>query len=73
MKTFRFHICHPGESAAGIRPYTDTVTVSVESGEVPDHEEFTDLIADALRQWFDGAGISRPEIVRIESEEIDDR
>lgn len=53
---FTFQIEHHGERAAGIHPYTDTLTIELASGE-PGGEsgEFQEHIRKALLEWYDGA------------------
>lgn len=56
--TIKFEVHHPGELAAGLRPFRDTVTVACESGEwggAPG--EFESYMEDCLKQWFDGAHV----------------
>lgn len=55
-----FDVFNPGEPAAGIIGYTDTVTIEIQSGE-PGGEpgEFENHIQEALADWFDGAKITR--------------
>ena len=53
-----FDIVHPGEIAAGIRGFTDLVSVDVDSGN-PGGEagEFEERIRQALIEWYDGARV----------------
>jgi hypothetical protein len=56
--TLTFDVEHPGELQAGIRAYSDTVTVTVDSGDPggsPD--EFTEEMQRFLLAWFDGAAV----------------
>lgn len=56
MHTYNFEITHPGEMGAGIRPYTESVTVIV--GDDPggdDNNPFEKFMTESLMQWFDGA------------------
>ena len=57
-----FEINHPGEPAAGIIGFTDTVSVKIESGD-PGGEpgEFEAHIQEALAEWYDGAQVKRIE------------
>lgn len=56
----KFTIFHPGELAAGIIGFTDTVTVSVESGDPGGYPgEFESFIQDCLREWYDGAKVEK--------------
>lgn len=51
----KFNIEHKGEIGAGIRSYTDTVIIDVESGDPGgDNEEFMNFMQSALAEWFDG-------------------
>jgi len=53
-----FDVEHPGELQAGLRAYSDTVTVTVDSGDPggsPD--EFTEEMQKFLLGWFDGAAV----------------
>lgn len=53
-----FDVRYAGEAGAGLSPYTDSVTVEIESGE-PGGEpgEFTEYMRKALEDWFDGATV----------------
>ena len=56
--TLTFDVEHPGELQAGIRAYSDRVTVTVDSGDPGgDPGEFETFIQESLSQWFDGAAI----------------
>jgi hypothetical protein len=58
MKEIRFSITDPGESGAGLRGFTDSVTIIVESGDPGgDDGEFEQFIKDALREWYQGATV----------------
>lgn len=58
-KTFRYDIYSPSELSAGIRAYSDTVTVTVHSGDIGGlDEEFEEHIRASLREWFDGASVT---------------
>lgn len=63
-KTWKFEVDHPGERAAGIWSFEDTVKVTVESGD-PGGEpgEFEKDVRAFLLEWFDGAGVSEGEPV----------
>ena len=54
----QFDIISPGEIAAGIRGFTDLVSVDVDSGN-PGGEagEFEEFIRQALADWYDGARV----------------
>lgn len=56
--TLTFDVIHPGERGAGIRAYSDTVTVTVDSGDPGGvQDEFTEEMQKFLLQWFDGAAV----------------
>jgi hypothetical protein len=52
-------IRHPGELGAGIRGYSDTVKITVESGS-PGGEawEFAEFMRQTVAEWFDGARVT---------------
>ena len=56
-----FEIYHPGEMAAGIFPYEDKVTVTVEHDPGGEKGEFEEYMRESLAEWFDGAHVSKPE------------
>src|ERR1700677_2558174 len=57
--TVAFDGYHPGELGGGIRGYSDTVTVSVDSGDPGgDKGEMTDFMQQRLIEWFDGSVVS---------------
>lgn len=53
-----FEIYHPGERAAGILSYSETVEINVRHG-IPEvhHNEFVECMREALASWYDGARI----------------
>ena len=53
-----FDVHNPGDSAAGISPYTDQVTVELASDN-PGGEsgEFEEYIRGSIAEWFDGAKV----------------
>lgn len=56
----KFEIYYPGEKAAGLRSFTDTVTVSCDSNEwggAPG--EFEQFTKESLETWYDGANVRR--------------
>jgi hypothetical protein len=56
--TLTFDVEHPGELQAGIRAYSDCVTVTVDSGDPGgDPSEFQTFILELLSEWFDGAAV----------------
>lgn len=53
-----FDVRHPGEPAAGFNGYTETVKVSVESGDPGGRDgEFAEHMQQALADWFCGAEV----------------
>lgn len=57
--TYVFQVEHPGEPGAGIIGFTDTVTVTLDSGNPGgDEGEFEEDIRSYLAEWFDGAGVT---------------
>jgi hypothetical protein len=47
-----------GDRAAGLHPFTETVTVTVQSGDTGGEEgEFEMFLVNVLNQWYDGAGV----------------
>jgi hypothetical protein len=58
MVTFTYDIDFSGEMAAGLRPFTDTVKISVESNDPGgDAGEFEAFMMEGLRDWYDGASV----------------
>lgn len=57
MQTLIFHIRHPGEPGAGIRSFTETVTISAENDFGGTSSDRTDYFRKALEDWFDGARV----------------
>lgn len=55
-KSFKFHINNSGELGAGLLPYTEEVTVTVEN-DTGDDEEFTEHMRLSLKEWFDGSSV----------------
>jgi len=62
--TLTFDVEHPGELQAGIRAYSDRVTVTVDSGDPGGYpgepygpSEFESYIYKAISEWFDGAAV----------------
>jgi hypothetical protein len=56
--TLTFDIQHPGELQAGLRAYSERVTVTVDSGDAGGEPgEFETFIQESLSQWFDGAAV----------------
>jgi hypothetical protein len=55
---FVFVINHSGEHAAGILPFSDSITIHVTSGDPGGEDgEFEDFMRNALKEWYDGAGV----------------
>ena len=55
MLTLQFHVHSPGEYGAGIRPFDETVSITLQDtreSEI-DLPEFTEHIRKTLRDWFD--------------------
>lgn len=53
-----YRIVRHGERGAGIRPYTQTITVTVKSGDPGgEPEEFAEELQSFLADWFDGAEV----------------
>jgi hypothetical protein len=53
-QSFKFHVYHPPELAAGIRSFDEDVEVTFTNGLAPGTEqEFTEAFQDFLREWFD--------------------
>jgi len=62
-KQYVYQIAHPGDRAAGLVPYTDTITVIVDSGQPGgEPKEFETQLQRWLWEWFDGAGVSEAEV-----------
>jgi hypothetical protein len=58
LKTWSFDVVHHGERSAGILAYSDTIRISVESGDPGGIEgEFEQYIRQCLAQWYDGARV----------------
>ena len=55
--TLIFDIEHPGERAAGLRAYSEQVTVTVDSGDPGGVHEFAEEMQQFLSEWFDGAAV----------------
>lgn len=57
---FVYAIEQPGEPGAGISPFTDTVIVLLESGNTGDDpNDFNEHLKLTLRNWYDGAKVSK--------------
>ena len=58
--TIVFKINHPGEETAGIWPFTDKITITIESGNPPgnDEGEFCKELAEEFSEWYAGADVS---------------
>ena len=58
-KTFKFHIECPEELNAGLRGYSDDITLTVDSGDPGGKSgEFENDMIDFLKEWYDGAKIT---------------
>ena len=57
VKELKFDIDHPGEMGAGIRGFTDAVTVTIENDPGGEGGEFEQFMLECLREWFDGANV----------------
>ncbi|OPZ48255.1 MAG: hypothetical protein BWY95_00962 [Bacteroidetes bacterium ADurb.BinA104] len=59
---YKYSIDSPGESAAGIRSFTDEVMIIVDSGDPGGEETGEDSFAEHMRQalteWYDGAKVT---------------
>lgn len=54
-----FTIHHPGEVGAGLRSFTDEVTVACKSGQWGGEPgEFEAYMRDCLKEWYDGAAVT---------------
>jgi len=54
----KFEITHPGDSSAGIHSYSETVNISVESGDPGGEDgDFLQFMRECLSDWFDGAAV----------------
>ena len=60
-KAYLYGVEFSGEPAAGLRGFTDTVTIIVDSGdpggEATGEDSFQAFMLQALREWYDGAKI----------------
>ena len=49
----------PDDFSAGLRGFTDTLEITVESGDPGgDPGEFAEFMRQSLAEWFDGAGVT---------------
>lgn len=57
-KAFRFVVGHGGDKAAGFRPYSDEIVVTIASGD-PGGEagEFEEVMQEHIANWYDGATV----------------
>lgn len=61
-KSFEFVINFGGEVRAGLRPFSDVITVIVDSDDPGgDPGEFESFMIESLREWYDGASVSTEE------------
>lgn len=60
MAELKLNYCvyHPGDHSAGMWGYSETVTLTVESGDPGgDPGEFAETLRQRLAEWFDGAKV----------------
>ena len=58
-KTWTFRIDQADELAAGLRGFTDTVTINVDSGDpCGEDDEFGSFMRESLKEWYDGASVT---------------
>jgi hypothetical protein len=63
-----YDVDFPAELGAGIRGFTETITVEVESGDPGGEEgEFAVWMRQAINEWYDGARV----IIRAEMQPTD--
>ena len=54
-----YDIYDPGEFAAGIHPFSDTITVNIESSNPPGEEgEFAEELRKFIAEWYDTTGVT---------------
>lgn len=59
MKSWTVNINFTGEMSAGLWPYRDTVTVSVDSGNPGgDTGEFESFLREVFAEWYPGANVN---------------
>lgn len=59
-RKYRYSIEFPGDASAGLRSFSDRITVVVDSGDPGGEEgEFVAFIKDALSEWYDGAYVEK--------------
>jgi hypothetical protein len=64
----KYYIDVPSELSAGLRGYSDEITISVLSGDPGGEDgEFNEFVKDFLNEWFDGAKIR---IIGIEKDGV---
>jgi len=58
-KVFTFDVYFLGDLAAGLRSFSETIAVTLDSGDPGGAPgEFEQFIADALSEWYDGATVT---------------
>jgi len=59
MQVYTYHIENPGERVAGLNSYTDTVTITIESG-FPGGKpgEFDHYMQECLAAWYEGSKVT---------------
>jgi len=58
LKKIIYDIDCPGDEDAGLRSYTDRITLEIDSGDPGGEEgEFEKFMKDSLKEWYDGANV----------------
>lgn len=58
LKSYTYDIDMPWDESAGLRGFTDRITITVESGDPGGEEgEFAEFMRESLAEWYDGAGV----------------
>ena len=58
-KRFRFEVYNSGDMSVGIWPFSDTITLVIESGELPaEEDEFIETFRQFLKDWYDTERVS---------------
>jgi hypothetical protein len=52
-----YNIEHPGETAAGLRPYYNEIKIKMECDPGGEDGEFAEYMRECLNDWFDGAKV----------------
>jgi hypothetical protein len=62
-KTISFQIYFPGETGAGLRSFSDLITITVDSGDAGgDAGEFEQHMLLTLQEWYPGASVTLEEV-----------